>query len=162
MPVVKRKPIAVIGLGNILVRDDSAGMYVISLLEKQYPGLPVDFIHAGTPGLNLLHQFEQRKKIIFLDAGYCEAKPGEYRRFTREQVISVKHSPGYSLHEFDLISFLDIAEKMGFTKDVEVVIYCIQLGDTGQSFYLSEETAKGLPRLFSAVYDELNKTVNKT
>lgn len=158
---MKRKLIAVIGLGNLLVQDEGAGIHITSLLEKQYPDLPVDFIHAGTPGLHLLHQLKERKKIIFIDAGYCEAQPGEYRRFTREQVKSMKHTPGHSLHEFDLIAFLDIADKMGFLKDVEVVIYCIQPGETGLSVHLSKEVAKGLPQLTDAVYDELKETVKQ-
>ncbi|MBN2535839.1 MAG: hydrogenase maturation protease [Spirochaetales bacterium] len=155
---MKRKPIAVIGLGNILVQDDSAGIQVVLLLEKLHPDLPVDFIHAGTPGFHLVHQCEERKKIIFIDAGYCEAPPGEFRRFTRDQVKSVKHSSGYSLHEFDLITFLDMTDKMGFLEDVEVVIYCIQTGESG---YHSEEAVKGFPALISAVYEELLETAGE-
>jgi len=40
--------------------------------------------------MNLLHQFDEREKIIFIDAGNCGIKAGEYKKFTPDEVISLK------------------------------------------------------------------------
>ncbi|MBN2441228.1 MAG: hydrogenase maturation protease [Spirochaetales bacterium] len=154
---MKRRPVAVIGLGNMLFQDEGTGLHATALLEELYPDLPVDIIQAGTPGFTLLHQFEDRKKVIFLDAGYCEAEPGEFRRFVKEDVISLKKPGKYSLHQFDLISFLNSAEEMGFLHNVEVSIYCMQLGETYLSGNLSKAVKTGINKLVRAVYHEVNE-----
>ena len=83
---------AVIGLGNRLLADEGAGLHAIDLLRGKLANRHshderplannVDLVDAGTPGMNLLHQFAEREKIIFIDAGNCGLKPGEYRRRT--------------------------------------------------------------------------------
>jgi hydrogenase maturation protease len=156
--LMRRSKIAVIGLGNRLLADEGAGLHAIELLcEKFRPGQDLDLVEAGTPGMNLLHQFDEREKIIFIDAGNCGMKPGEYRRFVPGDVISRKKSPHYSLHEFDLVEFLEFARQMGMTKNIEVVIYCIQAAEMKMSQQLSAVVKKKLPRLVEDVYREVKE-----
>ena len=78
---MRRSKMAVIGLGNRLLSDEGAGLHAIELLKekikKKNSTLDVDLVEAGTPGPALLHQFDDREKIIFIDAGNCGLKPGE-------------------------------------------------------------------------------------
>jgi hypothetical protein len=62
---------AVIGLGNLLMRDEGAGLHALKLIENAWHYGDIDFVYAGTPSFGLLHQFEGRKKIIFIDGGMC-------------------------------------------------------------------------------------------
>lgn len=156
---MKRNKMVVIGLGNRLLSDEGAGLHAIDLLREKLeagaPGVNIDLVEAGTPGMNLLHQFDERRKIIFIDAGNCGINPGEYRRFLPDEVSSIKKSRGYSLHEFDLIGFLGLARRMNMTKNVEIVIYCVQAADVLMSEQLSPVVAKTLPGLVQAVYNEV-------
>jgi hydrogenase maturation protease len=156
---MKRHKMAVIGLGNRLLADEGAGLHAIDLLiQEQEQGnqqVGVDFIEAGTPGMNLLHQFDEREKIIFIDAGNCGMDTGQYRRFTPDEAITMKKEKGYSLHEFDLMGFLEFAEKMGVSKAVEVVIYCIQAAEVVMSETLSPVVRHELPRLVQDVWAEV-------
>ncbi|NIM17691.1 MAG: hydrogenase maturation protease [Candidatus Aminicenantes bacterium] len=166
---MKRKKMAVIGLGNRLLADEGAGLHAIDLLkekliyENAHAAIDVDLVEAGTPGMNLLHQFDQREKIIFIDAGNCGMKPGEYIRFLPEEVKSRKKSKNdsYSLHQFDLITFLEFAGSMGMTGEVEVVIYCIQAAEITMSETLSPAVARGLSFLARDVYNEIKKGKRK-
>jgi hydrogenase maturation protease len=165
---MRRKKIAVIGLGNRLLADEGAGLHVIDLLkeklthENAHAAIDVDLVEAGTPGMNLLHQFDQREKIIFIDAGNCGMKPGEYIRFLPEEVKSRKKSKKpYSLHQFDLITFLEFAGIMDMTEEVEVVVYCIQAAEITMSETLSPAVARGLPFLVRDVIDEVKKGIRK-
>jgi len=164
---MERKKMAVIGLGNRLLADEGAGLHAIGLLtEKLRNGnaaIDVDLVEAGTPGMNLLHQFDRREKIIFIDAGNCGMKPGEYLRFLPGEVKSRKKSKNnaYSLHRFDLIEFLEFAERMDMTANVEVVIYCIQAAEITMSEKLSPAVAKGLPFLVRDVTNEVKKGMRK-
>ncbi|MGD2086920.1 MAG: hydrogenase maturation protease [Candidatus Aminicenantes bacterium] len=164
---MKRKKMAIIGLGNRLLADEGAGLHAIDLLKEKLKNgnkaVDIDLVEAGTPGLNLVHQLEGRKKIIFIDAGNCRMKPGEYIRFLPHEVRSLKKSKNhsYSLHQFDLMAFLDFAASMGMTREVEVVIYCIQAAEITMSEKLSPAVARRMPLLVRDVYDEVKKEMGK-
>ncbi len=159
---MKRQKTAVIGLGNYLLADEGAGIHAVHLLEEKLKDresepLAVDVIEGGTPGFNLLHQFDEREKIIFIDAGDCGLKPGEFTRFTPHEVTSLKKPRGYSLHEFDLIGFLEFAEGLNKIQNVDIVIYCIQPAEIKMTEKLSPAVKKSLPFLVEKVYNELIK-----
>ena len=149
-----RNKTAIIGLGNYLLGDEGAGMHAVELLREKMYGKHVDIVDAGTPGMNLLHQFEEREKVIFIDAGNLGLKPGEYKRFTPDQVNSLKMNKGYSLHEFDLMSFLEQASELKKTDGIEIVIYGIQAAEVKMSEKLSEIVKSALAGLVSDVYNE--------
>jgi hydrogenase maturation protease len=164
---MRRKKMAVIGLGNRLLADEGAGLHAIDLLRKKLKNenkeVDIDLVEAGTPGMNLVHQFNEREKIIFIDAGNCRIKPGKYIRFLPHEVKSLKKSENhsYSLHQFDLMAFLEFAASMGMTREVEVVIYCIQAAEITMSEKLSPTVAKSMPFLVRDVYDEIKKGMGK-
>jgi len=172
-----RNKTAVIGLGNLLLSDEGAGLHALHFLRKKLTGdtggiknildygeeeipetdLGVDLVEAGTPGMNLLHQFDEREKIIFVDAGNCGLNPGEFRRFTPDEVFSLKKKAGYSLHEFDLIKFIEFARNMGLAGNVELVIYCIQASEVRMSEELSPIVRENLPYLVDDLFNEINR-----
>jgi len=152
--------------------DDGAGLQAVRLLAEKVRDLPVtaaenptftfnvDLIEAGTPGMTLLHQFDEREKIIFIDAGNCGIQPGEYRRFTPDQVSSLKKNPNVSLHEFDLIQLLEFASQV-FKRKIDVSIYCIQALDINISEKLSPVVSDALPLLVEDVYHELRACMER-
>lgn len=152
-----RNKTAVIGLGNYLLCDEGFGLHAVEILRKKKYSSDIDFIDAGTPGMNLLHHLDERSKIIFLDAGNCGLKPGEYKRFKPEDAVSLKKDRNYSLHEFDLISFLETAKNLGTTGDIDIVIYCMQAAEIKMSRELSPEIKKKLPILIDEIYNELEE-----
>ncbi|MCX6582332.1 MAG: hydrogenase maturation protease [Candidatus Aminicenantes bacterium] len=159
---MKRNKTAVIGLGNRLLSDEGAGLYAVDLLRRKLEQEPLDplqfdLVEAGTPGMNLLHQLDERKKIIFIDAGNCGIDAGDYRRFLPEDAVSLKQTKNYSLHEFDLIRFLEIAKQMGKTGNMEIAIYCIQAADMSLSETLSPVVQRNLPNLVQDVYNEIRR-----
>ncbi|MCK5004045.1 MAG: hydrogenase maturation protease [Candidatus Aminicenantes bacterium] len=150
-----RNKTAVIGLGNYLLADEGVGMHAVEILRKRDYSGGVDFVDAGTPGMNLLHQFEQRERIIFIDSGECGLKPGKYARFKPEEVVSLKKTKNYSLHEFDLISFIEKADELGATKNTNIIVYCMQAGEIKMSRELSSDVQKGLPGMVDEIFSEI-------
>jgi hydrogenase maturation protease len=158
---MKRSKLAVIGLGNWLLADEGVGLHALELLREKLESaddqtkIDVDLVDIGTSGMNLLHQFDEREKIIFIDAGYCGVSPGQYRRFVPDDVVSNKDLGNYSLHEFDLIKFLEFARQMKMTGNVEVVIYCMQAAEMEMSESLSPAVQKNLPCLVEDIFNEV-------
>lgn len=152
---MRRNKTAVIGLGNYLLCDEGLGLHAVEILRRKKYSSDIDFIDAGTPGMNLLHQLDERRKIIFIDAGNCGLKPGEFTRFKPGDAVSLKKDKNYSLHEFDLIGFLKTAKKIGKTGDIDIVIYCMQAAEIKISQELSPKAIKTLPILINEIYNEL-------
>jgi len=130
-------------------------MHAVELLRKRKYSGGVDFVDAGTPGMNLLHQFENRDRIIFIDSGECGLTPGKFARFRPDEVRSLKTMKNYSLHEFDLIRFLDKARELGKAGGTDIVIYCMQAGEIRISEKLSPEVSSGMPRMVDNIWCEI-------
>jgi hydrogenase maturation protease len=75
-------PIVIIGVGNVLLRDDGVGVHVIRELERQAArgdvGLPRDarLLDGGTLGLGLLPVLAGARAALFVDAADVGAEPG--------------------------------------------------------------------------------------
>ena len=69
--------ILLIGLGNILLRDEGVGVHVIHILKERYHfGPSLEIIDGGTLGLDLLPFLETCDKVLFVDAINFGREPG--------------------------------------------------------------------------------------
>jgi hydrogenase maturation protease len=66
--------VLVLGLGNLLLRDDGLGLRLLEALAAE--GLPAEFLDGGTQGLALLSHLAGRRTLIILDAVALGAPPG--------------------------------------------------------------------------------------
>jgi hydrogenase maturation protease len=121
-----KKNTAVIGLGNPLMSDEGIGGFLIERLAQR-GNLPsnVDLIDAGTSGMKILHLIENRNRVIFLDCAYMQCPAGSIKRFTCDDVESVKHLAHQSLHEGDLMHLLAMARQLGFCPE-EIIFFGIE------------------------------------
>lgn len=79
----------ILALGNILIRDDGVGPYLLARLESEYEfPLQVDLLDGGTPGFDLLPLIEGLDCLILLDAVKGPGPPGSVHEFTREQIMA--------------------------------------------------------------------------
>lgn len=99
----KKQKIVVMGVGNILVKDEGAGIRALQMLESNYE-LPdtVDLIDGGVLGLNLLGILQEADELILLDSVKGDGAPGEIYQFDYAEIpprISYKDS----LHQLDFV-----------------------------------------------------------
>jgi hydrogenase maturation protease len=82
--------IRVLGLGNVLMSDDGFGPFVVRVLEAGYECPPgVEFIDAGTPGLDLTPYLLGANAVIFIDTVTSRGLPGEIRTYDRQAILRV-------------------------------------------------------------------------
>jgi hydrogenase maturation protease len=109
-----KKDVVVIGLGNALLSDEGIGVHLLRRLSTQQDKFPlVDFIDAGSAGMALLHLIANRKKAVIIDCAQMGAEPGTIRRFTADEVQSVKKLNHYSLHEADILQVINLSKQLG-------------------------------------------------
>lgn len=80
-------PILVLGIGNILNRDEGVGVHAAQALQAKYPN-PVGFtIHdGGTLGLNLLPLVDDATHLLILDAVEARKAPGTVIQLAGEAI----------------------------------------------------------------------------
>ena len=61
--------VVLLGLGNILLSDEGVGVHAINTIKGRYAfSPPIDIIDGGTMGLDLLPLFQDRNRILIIDA----------------------------------------------------------------------------------------------
>ena len=124
-------------------------------LQKEEVPPGIDIIDGGRAGAGIRFVIEDRRKIIFIDAGDFKGEPGEWVRFTPDQVRSLKTLPSLSFHGFDLISYIQgLEEEYAIS---ETVIYCIQPLSLDPGDRLSGPVSQGLDSLIESLLIELKQ-----
>ncbi|MGD9089902.1 MAG: hydrogenase maturation protease, partial [Desulfobacterales bacterium] len=107
---MRQKQILVLGVGNILLKDDGIGVRIVEKLQQEYAFSPnVRLLDGGTLGLRLLEPITGADVLIVVDAIISGQPPGTIERLplaVLRKRISIKNS----LHQLDLLETLAHAE----------------------------------------------------
>jgi len=145
----------VLGLGNPLMGDEAIGVKLIELLQSASGDFPeVDFIDAGTGGMNILHLLANRNKAIIIDCALMNQPPGTIKRFTPDEVQSVKNLAHLSLHEVDVLKVIELARSLGECPE-QITFFAIQPESIEQRMSLSESLAGRLADYVQTIKKDL-------
>jgi hydrogenase maturation protease len=144
----------VIGLGNPLMGDDGLGLAALERLRagwRFHP--PPSLVDGGTWGMNLLHEIEEAKRVLLVDAINADRPPGTLVVLGREDLprfFAMKLSP----HQIDMKEVLAVAELRGRLPD-QTVAMGVQPQHIEMSTQLSDAAREGLPPLVAAIVGQL-------
>jgi hydrogenase maturation protease len=145
--------ILVLGLGNLVMSDDSAGVRVVtSLMERSFPHW-VTLMDGGTLGLDLLPYLEGVDRLLVIDAVETGSPAGTLVRLTGEEIplaLATKVSP----HQMGLRDLLTVADLQGH-RPAEMVLWGVQPGSLQMSMELSPRVAEAIGPLEEQVLQEL-------
>jgi hydrogenase maturation protease len=149
-------PVLVLGLGNLLLRDDGLGLELLRQLRQRYPDKgAVDFVDGGTQGVALLSYLASRRALLILDAVSTDADPGTALLLRNP----LRHaSPrGFGAHGANASGLLASAELLGELPEQSVLVGMVP-AELQTGVGLSEQVQRGLPQaleLAEGVLDEL-------
>ena len=110
---MKGKSILVLGVGNVLLKDEGVGVRVIERLQSRYRFSPnVELMDGGTLGLRLLDPISACDHVIVVDAVQNGQVPGTLYRLPAEE-LQKRATFKNSLHQLDLVETLAYAEVLG-------------------------------------------------
>jgi hydrogenase maturation protease len=143
----------ILGLGNVLLRDDGAGPAALAALLDAYE-VPEDVsvLDGGTLGLGLLPYLEDAAHVVLVDAVNADAPPGTLVRLEREAVgpaVATRLSP----HQIGVADLLDGARWRN-RYPAHIVLLGIVPESLDLEVGLSPRVAATLPRLVEAVLEE--------
>lgn len=142
---VATAPILVLGLGNVLLRDDGVGPALVKLLADSADRSKgkVEFLDGGTQGLALLGSLAGRQTVIILDALATGAPPGTVHRLTLTDLCELCPPRGNSSHEGNAGELLAAAQLLGELPE-RLFIIGVEPGTIATGFGLSEHVREAL------------------
>lgn len=106
---------AVLGLGNILLKDEGVGVRVVEAIRERYTCSPgVEIIDGGTLGLDLLPLIEGKERILIIDAVDFGKEPGYVSVLNDDQIPAVLAAK-LSVHSIGLSDVLFAAKLLDMT-----------------------------------------------
>jgi hydrogenase maturation protease len=157
MPMQGNERIAVLGMGNVLMRDDAWGPWVVEALLAEYV-LPaqVSALDIGTPGLDLMPYVTDVDALILVDTVKSKGEPGDLRTYRRAQILAHPPQPRLSPHDPGLKEALLAAELMG-NGPAEVLLVGAIPADTSMGTALSPALRGAIAPGVAAIVNELER-----
>lgn len=154
--------VLILGLGNILLKDEGIGVHAIRKLQELTLPENVEIIDGGTAGLDMLLSQEGLYKLIVIDAAKAGKKPGTiYKaKVSGEEIDKLPHIFGreqdlkISSHQFGLIESLTAAQSCN-CEPKEIVIIGVEPKDMDYGLELTEEVSGKLEEIIKTVLEEL-------
>ena len=160
--------VLVVGVGNILLKDEGVGVHVAwKLQELSLPG-DVEVIDGGTAGLDILLLHEGVDKLVVIDAMRTGKKAGtiykaqlvagEMEKLT--QLFGRRVDSKISLHQIGLIEALAAAEKLNRAPK-KIVIIGVEPGQWDYGLELTETAKQSIPEVIKKVLEEIENAVHR-
>ncbi len=147
--------IVVLGVGNILLRDEGVGVRVVEELQRRYV-LPeqVQVIDGGTQGLWLMSTIQQADRLIVVDAVLGRGEPGTLYRLEGKDLPKGLRAK-QSAHDSDLVEALNLCSLLDEEPKSVVVVGVEPENIQPFGLELTETVAARVDELVLRVVDEL-------
>jgi hydrogenase maturation protease len=148
--------IAIVGVGNLLLSDDGAGIHAVRRLRRDARvGSAARIIDGGTVGTNLLAEVCGCEELLIIDAVDAGLPPGTTIRMDfsgpdRQKIES------RNAHQSGIPGLLDDLRLLGQAPR-QVVLVGVQPGAMGWGTELSPEVASALPVVTAEVVRQLDR-----
>jgi len=134
----------VVGLGNLLLRDDGVGVHVVRALAEAPPPDTL-VVEVGTAVLDALHLFEAAERILAIDAMKAGGPPGTVYRCG---IDAVADTAPVSLHELDIRAAVRM---MGSGREPNLQVIGVEPMEIDYGMELSEPVAHVVPGVMELV-----------
>ncbi|SHG24791.1 hydrogenase maturation protease [Desulfacinum infernum DSM 9756] len=148
--------ILVLGVGNILLKDEGVGVRLVERLGATYTfSENVELMDGGTLGLRLLDPITQADHVIVIDAVQNGGVPGTVYRLPAE-ALNKRVTFKNSIHQLDLLETLAYAEVLGHRPSAVIVgVEPQDISPWGTE--LTDGVAAAVPELERLVLEEIRK-----
>lgn len=114
------KETLVLGVGNLLLKDEGVGIHVIRALESETLPPDVDLMDGGTGGLHLISWIQDYKRIIMVDATLDSHPPGTVRLIRPR--YATDFPPLMSAHEIGLRDMIEAMIWMEKLPEIQLIV----------------------------------------
>ena len=127
----------VIGVGNMLFKDEGIGIYAAEYIKQNYKfdDEELEIIDGGTLGFKLMTYFQEYDNVIILDTVSIEDKAGEIYRLPSDVLLGLGNYRK-TAHEVEIVEMLEIVSVLDSHANVTIIgiipkdIETVQIGLT--------------------------------
>ena len=142
--------ILVLGVGNLLLKDEGIGIHVIQQLENETFPPNVVLMDGGTGGLHLISWIQDYDQIIMIDATLDKNPPGTIR-LLRPRFAS-DFPPLMSAHEIGLRDMIEAMILTGKLPDIRLIVVSVaDISEVGMDLTPPVEAA--VPEVIKMIKD---------
>lgn len=144
----------ILGVGNVLLKDDGVGVRVVEQLQTRTLPPGVVALDVGTAILRMLPELVKARRIVVVDAMRGGGEPGSiyYYEGAETRVASSR-----SVHDIQFDEVLAHLGLLGCAPEVEY--YGVEPREIGFSDQLSPEVAAAVPLLANYLFDHVVTSV---
>lgn len=112
----------VIGVGNMLFKDEGIGIYAAEYIKQNYKfdDESLEIIDGGTLGFKLMTYFQEYDNVIILDTVSIEDTVGEIYRLPSEILLGLGNYRK-TAHEVEIVEMLEIVSVLDSHADVTII-----------------------------------------
>jgi hydrogenase maturation protease len=145
----------VLGVGNVLMRDEGVGVHVAREIARDQSSIGGDVrvVDGGTLGLDLLPLIADARALVLIDAVDLRAEPGTVS-VLRDDAVHGALGGHLSAHQVGLGDLVAVGRLTGALPE-RVVLVGIQPAVIEVGIELTTECAAAVPRAIDAVRAEL-------
>ncbi|MEN8200827.1 MAG: HyaD/HybD family hydrogenase maturation endopeptidase [Thermodesulfobacteriota bacterium] len=142
------KKAGILGIGNLLLSDESFGVHVARYLEEEYrfPDT-VTVLDGGTAGIYMAPFLEEHDPIFVVDVVNLEdAVPGSLYTFSAEDARNGTMQTRMSPHQLGILEILDICKLRGIEPE-RVEFFCVVPESLETGLALSDSVAPQVEKI---------------
>jgi hydrogenase maturation protease len=143
---------AIIGVGNLLLKDEGIGIHAIQALQSLDLPPHVELIDGGTSP-DLVAYTGAVEKVIIIDAAKAGGPPGAIYRFLPDDLSAEKYELASS-HEMGVLENLRLLALTG-REPPETVIIGIEPAEIAPGMELSSVLQQKIPDIIRIVMEEI-------
>lgn len=145
----------IIGIGNLLLKDEGLGVHFVNRLKDKYAFDPqIKIIDGSTLGYGLLNEIFELDNIIVVDALKTDEEPGSIFRFEEDNLpVDLMKK---TAHDVEFIDVITLSKIQGHSP--KITIFAISPEDChGVGMDLSPAVESAILRLEELIIDDLKK-----
>lgn len=144
--------IVVVGVGNLLLKDEGVGIHVVQRLQEMDLPSDVELIDGGTSP-DLIAYIRAGDKLIIVDSARAGGEPGTIYRFLPEDLATDAGTLA-SAHELGVDLNLKLMSLMG-NEPREIVIIGIEPKEIDWGTELTPELEQKIPEIVKVILREI-------
>ena len=112
----------VIGVGNMLFKDEGIGIYASEYIKQNYKfdDETLEIIDGGTLGFKLMTYFQEYDNVIILDTVSIEDKVGDIYRLPSDVLLGLGNYRK-TAHEVEIVEMLEIVSVLDSHANVTII-----------------------------------------
>jgi hydrogenase maturation protease len=151
--------ITILGIGNILLRDEGVGVRTIEYLRKRTLPTQVELVDGGTATFDLFTLFAETDHLVVIDAVKGGMPPGTIYRLEPKDLVPQQQAP-ITPHDLGLLDSLAAASRIG-ERPHSVVIFGVEPKEIDWGMELTPEIEEMIPQVADLVLAEITRHVKQ-